>query len=121
MLYFAAFLLVAIAVVHSVLGERYILMRLFRRGNMPKTLGSAKFTEATLRFAWHLTSVAWLGFAAVLVHLANPPVRPEALGWILGATFLVHGLVALVGSRGRHLSWVVFFAVGAIAIVASSS
>ncbi len=66
----AAALLVAIAAAHSLLGERYILMRLFRRGPLPKLFGSDWFTRRTLRFAWHLTSVAWLGFAALLVYFA---------------------------------------------------
>jgi hypothetical protein len=38
------------------------------------------------------------------------PSRAE-LGLLLAGTFEVSGVVALVGSRGRHLSWIVFFAV----------
>jgi hypothetical protein len=118
-LYFAAFLLVAVGIAHSYLGERYILRRLFRRNNLPEIFGSTEFTTRTLRFAWHVTSVAWLGFAAILVVLANPPVDPSTLGLIIGSTFFVHFAVALIGSRGRHLSWPVFLAVGVIAIVAT--
>lgn len=119
LLYIAASLLVAVGIAHSYLGERYILIRLFRRGDLPKILGSAAFTARTLRFAWHITSIAWLGLAAVLVVLAHPPASSEALGLVIGCTFLAHGVVALVGSRARHLSWPVFLAIGILAIYAT--
>ena len=50
-LYVAAFLIVAVGIAHSYLGERYILIRLFRRENLPELFGSAGFTIRTLRFA----------------------------------------------------------------------
>jgi hypothetical protein len=48
---------------HSVLGERYVLMRLFRRTDLPKLFRGAELTIRTLRFAWHLTTIAWQGAA----------------------------------------------------------
>ena len=33
---------------------------------------------------------------------------------LLVGTFAVSGVVALVGSRGKHLSWVVFLAIAAL-------
>lgn len=106
----AAFLTVAIGLAHSWLGERYILMRLFRRENLPHLFGSAAFTKRTLRFAWHLTTVAWFGAAALLWILASYPLSASAhmLSRVIAATFMVSAVVALVGSRGRHLSWLVF-------------
>jgi hypothetical protein len=120
-LYLAALSLVAIAIVHSYLGERYILIRLFKKDNLPKLFGSTEFTAQTLRFAWHLTSVAWFGFAAILVCLANPAIEPKAIGQIIGITFLAHCLIALAGSRGRHLSWPVFLIIGTLAIYATNT
>lgn len=38
------------------------LVRLFRRADLPHLFGSDLFTRRTLRLAWHLTSVARLGF-----------------------------------------------------------
>jgi hypothetical protein len=119
LLYIAASLIVIVSVAHSYLGERYILVRLFRRNDLPKLFGSAAFTARTLRFAWHITSIAWLGLAAVLVVLAHPPASSSALGLVVGCTFLAHGVVALVGSRGKHLSWPVFLAIGILAIYAT--
>ncbi len=115
----AAALVVALGVAHSWLGERYLLRRLFRRDDLPQLFGSADFTRRTLRFAWHVTSVAWLGLAAVLVVLARPPISASALGLSVGLAFLVQGVIALVGSRGQHLSWPVFLAIGLLAIFAT--
>ena len=106
--YIAALILVGVAMVHSYLGERFILIRLFKRDNLPKLFGSDDFTKKTLRFAWHLTSVAWLGFAAIVVMLVQPDLSKRAIALAIVTTFAVHFVVALLGSRGKHLSWLAF-------------
>ena len=114
MLLAAAGLASLLALAHSCLGERYILIRLFRRDEVPKLFGNTEFTKRTLRFAWHLTSIAWLCLGAILVKLdSHVPSRAE-LGMLLVGTFALSGVVALVGSRGKHLSWVVFLAIAAL-------
>jgi hypothetical protein len=57
----AATLAVLVGAAHSYLGERYLLVRPFRRGGLPPLHGSDVFTRRTLRFAWHVTTVAWWG------------------------------------------------------------
>jgi hypothetical protein len=118
-LYTAALLLVFVGIAHSYLGERYILSRLFRRTDLPRLYGSSEFTIRTLRFAWHITSVAWVGFAAILVALARQPETSGTVGLVIGVTFLAHFAIVLVASRGKHLSWPVFLAIGVIVIYAS--
>lgn len=111
----AASLAFAIGVAHSVLGERYILVRLMRR-DLPKLFGSDEFTKKTLRFAWHVTTFAWWGLGAVLALLASGgPVPRTAVLQAIAATFAVTALVAGVASRGRHLSWIVFLAIAWLA------
>lgn len=110
----AAGLTVLVSAAHSYLGERYLLRRLFRR-ELPALLGGTTFTKQVLRFAWHLTSVAWLGFGAVLLALASGPPTPATLRAIVAATFAVHALVTLVVSRGRHLAWIAFLAIAVLA------
>ena len=111
----AATLAILTAGAHSYLGERYLLVRLFRRTDLPKLLGGTEFTKRTLRFAWHLTSIAWLGFAALLVSLGRDGGGTfSELSWVICGTFGVSSLVALVGSRGRHLSWVVFLSIAVL-------
>lgn len=119
-LYIAAGLAIAIGLTHSFLGERFILVPLFRRDNLPEVLGSRDFTVRTLRFAWHVTTIAWWGFAAILIVMAARTPTPRDLGIIIGTTFLVHFAIALIGSRGRHYSWIVFLAIGSLAIYATA-
>lgn len=111
MYYLAACLLIFISLAHSYLGERYLLTRLFHREDLPKIFGSVRHTKNTLRFAWHLTSVAWLGFALILVLLLNPGVTNVQIANTIGIVFVLHFLVALLGSRGRHFSWIVFLVI----------
>ena len=119
-LYTAAFLAIAIGVAHSWLGERYVLTRLFRRGDLPKLFGGEDFTRNTLRFAWHVTSIAWWGFAAILAVMAGGAPTLRVLGLIIGVTFLVHFAITLIASRGKHLAWPVFLAIGVLTIYATN-
>jgi len=121
MYYIGFILLITIGIAHSYLGERYILIRLFRREDLPKIFGDDEFTKNTLRFAWHLSTVAWWGFAAILLHLAQSETANGSVGNIIGVTFLIHFVVALLGSKGRHLSWAVFLVIGLTAIYASNT
>jgi len=119
MLFVGAFLLLFIGFVHSYLGEKYILIRLFRRDNLPKLLGSVWFTKRVLRFAWHLTTLAWWGFAIILYFLSTPSdnLRTEILITI-AVVFALSGATALLCSRGKHLSWLCFFAIASTCVFA---
>ncbi|MFT3664996.1 hypothetical protein [Piscinibacter sp.] len=116
LLYLAAFLAVALGIAHSVLGERYILVRLFRRDNLPKLFGNTEFTTRTLRFAWHITTVAWFGFGALLLHAGRVDLTTSGTLRIIGVTFILSGLLPLFITRGKHLSWLVLFTIGGIAL-----
>lgn len=115
----AVVLIVLVGFAHSYLGERYILQRLFRRGELPRLFGGTEFTQNTLRFAWHLTTVAWLGLGGVLLLMAMGRATTQSLGLVIGGTFLIHGVAALVGSRGKHLSWPLFLTVGLLALLST--
>jgi len=105
MLLIGAVLLIFIGGVHSYLGEKYILIRLFKRDNLPKLLGGDWFTKRVIRFAWHLTTIAWWGFAAILYFLSTPSenIETEIIASI-AVVFILSGIVSLV----KHLSWVFF-------------
>jgi hypothetical protein len=115
-LYIAAFLALGIGIAHSYLGERYILVRLLRWPEFPKLFRSAQFTARTLRLAWHVTSVAWWGLAAILALLARPPVSVHAIALVVGITFLITSAIVLVGSRGKHLAWPLFLLIAIVAL-----
>jgi hypothetical protein len=117
----AAALIFALGAAHSYLGERYLLMRLFRRDSLPKLLGGTEFTKQTLRFAWHLTTVVWWGLALLLLQAAQGELTTTSTVQVIGWTAIVSGLFPLVFTRGRHLSWIVMFAIGALALTWSKA
>lgn len=116
MLTIASVLLVICGLAHSYLGERYLLMRLFRRDNLPHLLGDDSFTKGTLRFTWHITSFAWFGFAALL---SLPEARSATLLYVVSAVFCASALFAACYTRGRHLSWIVFGAIGVLTFLSA--
>jgi hypothetical protein len=115
-LYTAAILLFLLGLAHSVLGERFILVRLFRRDNLPKLFGGTEFTTRTLRFAWHITTVAWWGMALLLWQAASRGLTQESVLTVLGYTIILSGVLPLVITRGRHLSWIVLFLAGGLVL-----
>ncbi len=119
LLYTAAFFTFAIGITHSILGERYILTRLFRRDNLPKLFGGTEFTKRTLRFAWHLTTIAWWGFSAILILLAEDSFTFQNISMVIALTFIISGTISLVASKGKHYSWVVFLFIGGVSLYAT--
>ena len=117
MLIGAAALAIFIGIVHSYLGERYILVRLFKRNNLPKLFGSDWFTKRVLRLAWHLTTIAWWGFAAILYIISgsNENIEKQIL-IIIAVVFLASGLLSATFTKGKHISWVVFWLISGISI-----
>ncbi len=105
----ASILLIAIGAAHSILGERYIISRALRMPQ-PRLSGDDVFTKRTMRFAWHVTTVAWFGLAALLGLVAlgvqMDPIR--VVGSVTATTLAVTAVVVAVGSRGRHLAWLAF-------------
>ncbi len=118
MLILAAIILFATGVAHSYLGERYLLTRLFKRDNLPPLLGSTAFTVGTLRFAWHLTTVAWWGLGAVVLLVGYGPVDKDQVLLAVGATALVSAVFPIYFTKGRHLSWIAFLLVGVLLLMA---
>jgi hypothetical protein len=94
---------------HSILGERFLVGPLLSAPWPPLQFGRG-FGKRTLRMAWHVTSVAWVTLAALMVW-------PSSLRAIVGVSLLVSALVAYVAVRGAHFAWA-FFWVGGIAALA---
>ena len=120
LLLFAALVTVVVGVAHSVLGERLILIRLFAQSDLPHLFGGPEFTKRTLRFAWHLTTVAWWGFAALLYLIAEQGISSRSVAVVVAATSLSSAVVTLAASRGRHLAWLAFLGIGIVAIYAAA-
>ena len=115
LLYAAALCALALGVAHSILGEAYILKPLLKRAELPRLFGGTDFTARTIRLAWHVTSIAWFGFAALLLALTAPLMTYRTVALVVAVTFLGSALFALTVSRGRHLSWIVMAFIGGVA------
>ncbi|MCW9034660.1 MAG: hypothetical protein OQJ97_10620 [Rhodospirillales bacterium] len=116
MLIIAAFLIIAVSLMHSILGEKRLITPLLRMEGLPVILGSLQNTKLTLRAAWHLTSLLWWGIATQMVFLHfSPDLNGTAFLWMVSIVFGISALVALIGSKGAHLSWVFFMPVSLIA------
>jgi hypothetical protein len=107
-LYLAAGLLsIAVAVVHSILGELWVFKRM-RRGTLVPTNGGNVLREPHVRIlwaSWHVLSVFGLVLAAMLVHSAYRPSQALAPPVITIAMAMASAMVGF-GTRGKHLGWV---------------
>jgi hypothetical protein len=105
-----------IALAHSYLGERRILRPLMAMGNDFGTPERSRFINATLRFAWHLTSLFWLGTATIIGLLASRPLDPTGVNVleILSTLYIASSAIVLAYSGGRHMAWPLFLLIGAI-------
>lgn len=110
LLVFAASILLLTSVLHSVLGERFILQPLFRRNDLPTLFGDPVFVARTLRFVWHLFSIAFVGLAGILIAVAAQ-ASDAVLTGAVSAAAAASAVVTAAISRGRHFSWVAFAAV----------
>lgn len=121
MLILAAALLLTMGIAHSYLGERYILIRLSRRDNLPKLFGGTAFTIGTLRFVWHLTTVAWLGLACLTFLAGRGPIATDDVLLVIALAALASAALPLYFTRGKHLSWIIFIMIGALVLMARSN
>ncbi len=97
----AAVGLVALAAMHSFLGERRILVPLLAQTWTVAVPRPA--ADRILRFAWHITSIAWLGLAAAVVGLSP--------GLVVGLVCLPTAAIVF-GSLRTHPAWPIFLLAG---------
>jgi len=127
LLLIAAATLFFIGTMHTVLAEWRGDRRLVRR-IVQSTLFDAGDAQDLLarqivRLAWHLTSLAWCGIAAVLAYLSFvEQTRPVVVTIrILAIAFLFHAVLSLTLTRGRHPSWYLFLIVSALSFLGTVS
>ncbi len=110
----AALLLIVTSAVHSIVGERRLLGPVLARREGILKSSLARFV---LRFAWHITSVAWAVIALILLALV---LDPPAVRWwaaaATGATFTAIGAFTAISSRGRHIGWPFLTGIGLAAL-----
>jgi hypothetical protein len=114
--YACAALLLITALVHSVLGERRLIVPLLR--SRDGVLGS-ELARFLLRFVWHFMSILFAIIAVTLV--ASQHAVGSATSVLLGATAIGiggAGLFDAIGSRGRHIGWPMLVLIGIFALLA---
>lgn len=108
----AAGSLFTLAALHSFLGERLLVGPLLAVDPWPALRIGRTLGRQTLRFAWHLTSVAWLGLGVLLLGPADSGAL--FVPAVVGAVLLASGIFTFATTRGRHFAWAPFLA-GALA------
>jgi hypothetical protein len=105
----AGILAILLGLAHSYVGERRVVAPLCAREDLPPLWGSASLMRRTIRFAWHLTSLAWIGCGALLLFFArHTGERTAQLGArIIAGTFFASAVAAFLWSRGRHPAWAI--------------
>lgn len=94
----SAIFLILLAIAHSTLGENDLLQPLFKlEWDLPSVPRWA--AEKIFRFAWHLTSIAWLALAGIMMGYS--PALIIAIQSFFAATLI------FVMLRG-HLAWPLF-------------
>lgn len=108
-------LLVLLGLIHSLLGEKLILIPVLKR-EMPKLMGSDFLTRRTLRFAWHITTVLCWGMGVILIYYATDKTiqRDPVILHTIAMTSLICGFISLLIARGRHFSWWVCFLISGL-------
>jgi hypothetical protein len=112
----AALLVAVIGAVHSYLGETVVFPRLFALPNLPLLRRDRTYTVNVLRYAWHMTSVAWWAGGAILAALwwGRGDLRQTVL-MIVASMLLFTGLVILATAGRRHPGWPLFLIAAAAA------
>lgn len=120
LLFVSAGISVLIAVLHSYLGEKRILPRLLANaGSMFR--GDPALMSSILRWAWHLTSLAWITLALILVAMTRVPADVRTLPVaIIAGCLALSGLVCILTTHGRHIAWPFFMFAAATAAWAAS-
>ena len=108
-LHVAAGLVIAAAgLVHSILGERRIMSRV-------RTMESIDpRARRALSFTWHLAGLLMIITGLTIAWPGTPPLLVQ----LIGATYLLLGLLSLKMTRGRHISGPMFTGGGLLAMIA---
>lgn len=115
----AGVLLIAIGLIHSILGERIIFRRMRAQGMIP-TQGGNLLREPHVRIlwaTWHMASIMGWFIACVLFWLALPSssnVHTSFLAKALIITLLASSALVLIGTKGRHPGWIGLLVAGVL-------
>ncbi len=105
----AGLLAIAVALVHSLLGEKLIFSRM-RESSIVPTSGQPVLRERHVRIlwaTWHLVSIMGIAFGAMLIHAAQPHAElPRFVLITIVVTMVLSGALVLYATKGKHPGWV---------------
>lgn len=115
----AALLLFGTGIVHSILGEHRLIGPLLDPNRRTGILEKSRFARQVLRFAWHLTTLALWGFAAILAGLAITPSGQHTVTTlaIIAVVCLLSAAYIFITSGARHLAWPIFLTASGLCVV----
>jgi hypothetical protein len=115
-LYAAALTTLLTAFTHSFFGEKRLIAPLVATND---GVMSRMLAKQVVRFAWHLTSLLWIGQALLLLRAAtDPSVLDTSLIGGIGVLHLAVGLFDAVVTRGKHIGWPLLTAIGVFSLLA---
>jgi hypothetical protein len=90
----------ATAFTHSYFGETRLIGPLVASND---GVMSRLLAKQVIRFAWHFTTLLWIGQALLLLRAANDPtfLDPTLIGGI-GVLYVAVGLFDAIWTRGKH-------------------
>jgi len=98
LLWLSATLMVATALMHSVLGEKRLINPILALNG---EIMRSPLARQVLRMAWHVTSL----FMALTALFVVWPATPEILILATGILWLVAGLIDGIVTKGKHVGW----------------
>jgi hypothetical protein len=107
----AGVLAIIVAVVHSVLGERWVFRRMRQAGAIP-TNGGNVLREPHVRIlwaCWHVLSAFGLALAACLFFLAATPLPGSVIQFVgsaVAVSMLAGSALVFIGTKAKHAGWV---------------
>lgn len=103
----AAIMLSMLGIAHSILGEKLLLIPLSNEKSVV-LFRRRPYAVPVMRFAWHITSIAWWGMALIIIDFAKVENPLLFSVHALAATFALTGIIILAFSKGRHAAWFFF-------------
>lgn len=111
-LYASALFMVVTAAIHSIGGEKRLLIpaMTYRTGIM-----AHPHARRVFRGAWHLTSLFMVLTAAVMAW----PETDNGLKALVATAWLATGLWSLISTSGKHIGWPTLSAAGLTGLIGS--
>jgi hypothetical protein len=112
-----AFLIVAVVlfmlgIAHSAFGEKLLLIPMAKEKSVD-LFKQKPYMVSVMRFAWHITSIAWWGMALIVLDFAQIGDPSIFSVYALAGTFALTGIIILAFSKGLHPAWFFFLAIAA--------